>query len=220
MAYYVSSITPMKKHISKEDVRKAAEVVRKSGKPVTIQNIRAVLGRGSYTTLVKYQQQLMTEQEEMDRLADPLEPSPEVKNTASELTDRLARHAFEAGVTRGLTQTSALRDRVLALELERDGLIADLDTATEESRLAKAEAVSLRESWQSEVREERRRVDSTRAELEALRMKRGTLEKSSAERLEKAQQALHTALIDSARKDVLLAKMEGQLLAVTTRVEN
>lgn len=210
----------MKKHISKEDVRKAAETVKESGKPITIQNIRAVLGRGSYTTLVKYQQQLMTEQEEMDRLADPLEPSPELKGAASELTDRLTRHAFEAGVTRGLAQTFVLRDRVLALELERDGLISDLDVATEQFRLTRAEAVSLRESWQSEVREERLRVDSARAELEALRAKHSALEKSSAEHLEKLQQALHAALIDSVRKDVLLAKMEGQLLAFTSRVEN
>lgn len=205
------------KHISKEDVRKAVEIVKESGKPVTIQNIRAVLGRGSYTTLVKYQQQLLTEQEEMDRLTDPLEPSPEVKNATSELTDRLARHAFEAGVTRGLAQTAVLRDRVLALELERDGLIADLDAAMEQSRLARAEVASLRESWQSEVREERLRVDSARAELEAFRVKHGALEKAAAERLEESQRALHAALIDGARKDVLLAKMEGQLLAATGR---
>lgn len=205
------------KHICKEDVRKAAETVKESGKPVTIQNIRAILGHGSYTTLVKYQQQLMAEQEEKDRLADPLEPSPEVKNATSELTDRLVRHAFEAGVTRGLAQISVQRDRVLALELERDGLIADLDIAMEQFRLAKAEATSLRDSWQSEVREERRRVDSTRNELEALRAKQDALEKALAERLEELQRALHAALIDSARKDVLLAKMEGQLLGATNR---
>lgn len=207
------------RHISKDDVRKAAEIVKESGKPVTIQNIRAVLGRGSYTTLVKYQKQLMTEQEEKDRSATPLEPPPEVKNAASELSDRLARHAFEAGVTRGVAQTAALRDRIVALELERDGLIADLDAAMEKARLGKAEVDLLRESWQSEVREERHRVDSARDELEALRVKHDALDKSAAERLEESQRTLHSALIDGAHKDDLLAKMEGQLLAATARSE-
>jgi len=203
--------------ISKDDVRNAAELVKQSGKTPTIQNIRAVLGRGSNTTIVKYQQQLVAEAQEKARLSDPMEPPAEVNLIVTETNDRLTRQIFEAGVKRGLRELTTFHDRILTLEQERDCLIADLDEAVEQLRLSQEEVASVRDSWQFEIREERRRVDSARDELEALRVKSDAAEKSSTERLENLQRDLHEALAVSSRKDVLIAKLKGRLIAAAGR---
>ncbi|MFZ4681822.1 MAG: DNA-binding protein, partial [Terrimicrobiaceae bacterium] len=203
--------------ITKDDVRAALEHLRQSNQKTTMKNIRDVLKSGSNSTIGKYQRQLVAEELEKARLAQPLEPPPDVDKKAGDLSVSLARYAFEAGVKRGLSQVAILDDRIVTLELELDSLIADLDDASEQYRLSRVEVASVRESWQSEIREERRRADSARSEMEGLRAKFDAYEKSTVECLEELRRDLHKAQVDTAHKDVAIAKLKGKLLASTGR---
>lgn len=203
-----SSSTP----VTKQDVQDAVTILEESGEPVTIKSIRNALGRGSNSTIVKYQKQLSAEAQAKARLADPLQPPQEIFCMAGDLNDRLVRQVFEAGVTRGLVQVETLNDKIMSLEQETDELVSDLDAAVDKLRISENERTENEKSMESKIEEERRRVDAGRAELDSLRIKYEVYEKSASERIEELQRDLHTSSIECARKDVLIAKMKGRLL--------
>ena len=130
----------MKAIITKDDVAGAIEKLKASGKKTTLQAIHAALGnRGSISTLVKLKAEIeagavaVRDDEEglkafRDLWALAIEEGKKVKDAEiSELREALDAIADEAEKAQG--ETLAVRERLTAIEAQRDSLISDLAAA-------------------------------------------------------------------------------------------
>jgi len=130
----------MKVIITKDDVAGAIQKLKASGKKTTLQAIHAALGnRGSISTLVKLKAEIeagavaVRDDEEglkafRDLWALAIDEGKKVKDAEiAELREALDAIADEAEKAQG--ETLAVRERLTAIEAQRDSLISDLAAA-------------------------------------------------------------------------------------------
>ena len=139
----------MKSIISKQDVAKAIESLKATGKKPTLQAIHAAIGgKGSLSTIQKFRSELeaelVTSQDSEESLqvfqqlwAKAVEEGSALKEAqCAELREALDAMAAESEKTAG--ELIALQERTREIEAQRDGLIADLAKASEQVTAARA----------------------------------------------------------------------------------
>lgn len=139
----------MKAIITKQEVAKAIDSLKATGKKPTLQAIHAVLGnKGSLSTVQKFRSEIeadtVTEQDSEEGLqvfrqlwaAAVQEGKTQKEAECGELREALDAMAAESEQASG--ELVAAQGRVAEIEAQRDGLISDLAKASEQVTVARA----------------------------------------------------------------------------------